>query len=307
MQRAYMNSLYQLIQEDKDVISVLSDSGTDYDEMLKREFPEQCINLGIAEENLIGVAAGLAASGKIPFVYTSGAFLAYRAYEFIRDDVCLQNNNVKIVGMGSGLAWSTLGPSHHTLEDISALRAIPNLLILSPASPKELEEMVKFAYQYVGPVYIRMGMSKEREIYTESYQFRIQTNIEIREGSYIAVFTTGSIIEEVLLAKEILEKEGIDIAIINVPCLKPFDVENIKCSTKKYAKVVSVEEHNIYGGLGSIISEIIAENGLAIKLKRIGLQDCFTKGYGTIAEVREQNNLNAIAIAGSIKEFYKNE
>ena len=189
MQRAYINSLYQLIQEDKDVISVLSDSGTDYDEMLKREFPEQCINLGIAEENLIGVAAGLAVGGKIPFVYTSGAFLAYRAYEFIRDDVCLQNNNVKIVGMGSGLAWSTLGPSHHTLEDISALRAIPNLLILSPASPKELAEMVKFAYQYIGPVYIRMGMSKEREIYTESYQFGIRTNIEIREGSHIAVFT----------------------------------------------------------------------------------------------------------------------
>ena len=146
MQKSYINSLYQLLKKDKNVISCLSDSGTDYDEMIAREFPNQIINFGISENNKVAAAAGLASCGKIPFVYTTSAFLAYRSYEFIRNDVCIQNKNVKLIGMGSGLAWSTLGVTHHTTEDIAALKALPNLTILSPCSPKELEKCIYTAY-----------------------------------------------------------------------------------------------------------------------------------------------------------------
>ena len=137
MQKTYVMKLYDFMKKDKNVISCLSDSGTDYDEMIARELPNQSLNFGISENNKVAAAAGLATCGKIPFVYTTNAFLAYRSYEFIRDDVCLQNKNVKLVGMGCGLSWSTLGSTHHTTEDISALKAIPNLTLLSPASPKE--------------------------------------------------------------------------------------------------------------------------------------------------------------------------
>jgi transketolase len=152
MQKAYISALYELMQKDARVCSLLSDSGTEYDEMMAREFSNQCFNFGIAEQNKVAAASGMAALGKIPFVYTTGAFLAYRSYEFIRDDICFQRRNVKIVGMGSSTAWNTLGASHHTTEDISALRALPNLVLLSPASPIEARKCVLAAYESEGPV-----------------------------------------------------------------------------------------------------------------------------------------------------------
>lgn len=307
MQRAYINKLYQIIQNDKNVISVLSDSGTDYDEMLKRDFPDQCINLGIAEENLVAVAAGLAAGGKIPFVYTSGAFLAYRAYEFVRDDVCLQKNPVKLVGMGSGLAWSTLGPSHHTTEDISVLRAIPGLMLLCPASPLELASMVEFAYRYDGPVYIRMGMSREKEVYQEDYKFIPGKIQKILDGEKLAFLSTGSILEEVLEACERLKRDGIEAAVFHVPSLKPFDEEGVGALSDRYHKVITVEEHNVYGGLGSIISEVVAEYGYPLRVRRMGLQDCFAKGYGRLKDVRRQNGLSAEDIYYFARAEYDDE
>lgn len=141
MQKAYMSALCEIAGEDRNVLSLLADSGTGYDELFRRYFPEQMLDFGIAEENMVSAAAGLAMCGKIPFVYTAGAFLAYRSLEFIRDDICFQNLNVKIIGMGAGLSWSTLGVTHHTTEDLGALRSLPNLTVFSPACPRE-EKMV---------------------------------------------------------------------------------------------------------------------------------------------------------------------
>lgn len=302
MQKAYINALYELISQDKNVISCLSDSGTDYDELIAREFPNQCFNFGISENNKVAAASGLAACGKIPFVYTTNAFLAYRSYEFIRDDVCMQNRNVKLVGMGCGLSWSTLGTTHHTTEDIAALKAIPNLTIFSPASPMELAKCVKKAYEIKGPVYIRMGMSNEREIYQEDYEIEIGKNITIREGKDATVFCTGSIISEVLEASEKLSKEGIDIKIIDINTIKPFDIENIKQECKQQKKIFSVEEHNVIGGIGSSIADVIAENAIETKLTKIGLNDKFAEGYGTYQEIKSMNGLDAESMYDFIKK-----
>ena len=240
MQRAYITSLYNLIKKDKNVISCLSDSGTDYDEMIAREFPDQCINFGISENNKVAAASGLASCGKIPFVYTTNAFIAYRSYEFVRDDICLQNKNVKLIGMGCGISWSTLGPTHHTTEDISALKAIPNLVILSPASPKEVEKCMEYAYNHKGPVYIRIGMGNEKEIYEEDFKFEVGKNNVIKEGKDITIFSTGSIISEVLEAREKLVENNINAKVVNISTIKPIDETSIIEEIKKQKNIYSV-------------------------------------------------------------------
>lgn len=287
MQRAYISALYELIRNDKNVISCLSDSGTDYDELIAREFPDQCINFGISENNKVAAASGLAACGKIPFVYTTNAFLAYRSYEFIRDDICLQNRNVKLIGMGCGLSWSTLGSTHHTTEDISALKAIPNLTIFSPASPLEVQKCVKKAYEINGPVYIRIGMSNEKEIYGNEYCFEEGKNIKVKEGKDATVFVTGSIISELLEAQEMLNIEGIQLKIINIHTLKPLDSKNIKEECLKQKKIFSLEEHSIVGGIGSSIADVIATNNIDSKLVKIGINDKFAERIWNIFANKE--------------------
>ena len=302
MQTSYVKALYELIKKDQNVISCLSDSGTDYDELIAREFPSQVVNFGISENNQVAAAAGLASYGKIPFVYTTNAFIAYRSYEFVRDDVCLQNQNVKLVGMGCGLNWSTLGSTHHTTEDIAALKVLPNLTILSPASPKELEAAVAAAYEISGPVYIRMGMSNEQEIFNGPVNFKVGKNQVIKRGTTAAVFVTGSIISAVLDAAEQLKKSGITLQVINVSTIKPFDEASMVNCCKKYHNIISVEEHSIIGGLGSSIADIIATKNLSAKLTKIGLADAFAKGYGTHDEVLAANGLSTKDIAQKIKQ-----
>lgn len=302
MQKAYITALYALAQRDRNVVSLLTDSGTDYDELFARDFPNQCFNFGIGEENVVAAAAGMAACGKIPFVYTTGAFLAFRAMEFIRNDVCFQNMSVKIVGMGSGLAWSTLGPSHHATEDISVLRALPNLTILCPASPREAAKCVQAAYEIPGPVYIRMGMSNEREVYPEDYDYVPGRNRVIREGGDLTIFVTGSVLSEVLDAAALLFAEGLDAAVVNVHTLKSTDRQSIIDAAQTGKPILTVEEHNVEGGLGSIVADILADLGTGIRFRKIGIQDRFAIGYGTIAEVRRMNGLDAAGIRKAIRE-----
>lgn len=305
MQKAYINALYELIEKDKNVISCLSDSGTDYDELIAREFPDQCINFGISENNKVAAASGLAACGKIPFVYTTNAFLAYRSFEFIRDDICLQNRNVKLVGMGCGLSWSTLGSTHHTTEDIAVLKALPNLTLFSPASPLELEKVIKKAYEINGPTYIRMGMSNEKEIYDEDYKLEVGKNIVIKDGKSATVFCTGSIISELLEAQDMLLEDDIELRIINIHTIKPLDVENIKKECNMQKRIFSLEEHSIIGGIGSSVADVIATYGLDAKLVKIGINDKFADGYGTYSEIKKMNSLDAENIYRIIKENLK--
>lgn len=323
MQRAYISKLMELAEADANVLHLVADSGTGFDEMFRRNFPGQMMNFGIAEEHMTAVAAGLATAGKIPFVYTAGAFLAYRALEFIRDDICFQNLNVKIVGMGSGLAWSSLGPSHHTTEDVAVLRAIPNLMILSPATPLQVAACVEEAHKCFGPVYIRIGMNNEKEFFEEGYALpgsgqdilRDDKSGALEEGSTlgqggasvkrVVIFCTGSILAEVMEAAGLLAEAGIAAEVVNVVRIKPFDEETILRNSEKVDMYVTVEEHNIYGGLGGIVSEILAMHGIGKKLLRIGLNDVFAEGYGRTQEsVREANGLDASSIAKTVKKVW---
>lgn len=305
MQRAYLSKLLELADMDKNVLHLVADSGTGFDEMFQHNFPKQMMNFGIAEEHMVAVAAGLATAGKMPFVYTAGAFLAYRSLEFIRDDICFQNLNVKIVGMGSGMAWSSLGPSHHTTEDIAVLRAIPNLEILSAATPMQTAACVEQAYRHRGPVYIRIGMNNEKEFFEEGYHLPDTGQDIMRDGGNVILFSTGSILEEVMEAADILANINIMTTVVNVTGIKPFDKKILLQKAEGAKMFVTVEEHNICGGLGGIISEIMTADGMGVRLLRIGLEDTFAKGYGkTQAAVRRENGLDALSIVEKIKRAY---
>ena len=307
MNSAYIGKLMELAENDHDVLHLLADSGTGYDEMFRRNFPDQIFNFGIAEENMVAAAAGMATVGKKPFVFTAGAFLAYRSMEFIRDDICFQNLNVKIVGMGSGLSWSSLGPTHHTTEELAVLRVIPNLMILSPATPKQVGECVRIAYEHEGPVYIRIGMNHEKEFYTEEYRMNPAKPDVIREGGDAVMYCTGSVLEEADGACSLLQQDGTAVKLVNVCCIKPFDEEGLLSDAAEYGRVITVEEHNVHGGLGSIAAETIAYHNGKAGVIPVGLKDTFAKGYGTQRIVRENNGLDAAGIYRQVKEALAGE
>lgn len=310
MLKAYIAELLELAQNDDRIIHLLADSGEGYDTLFKHSYPNRMFNFGIAEQNMLGAAAGLALSEKIPFVFAQGAFLCYRAMEFLRNDICLQNANVKIVGSGSGLALSSLGPSHHTTEDISILRALPNLEILSPASPSQVKQCMLKAYENIGPSYIRLGMSETDDILGSDHQITddgFDIFNEKQKRSEILILSTGPILRNAAKAKSILESRGISVKLVNVWRLKPFNEELFLSLIDSCRICLTVEEHNIHGGLGSIAAEIIAKNGCGKKLITLGLNDRFAVGYGTYDEVRQQNGLSAEQIAEKAEEANNNE
>ncbi len=306
MNRAYISKLMELAECDRRVCHLVADSGTGFDEMFKKNFPNQMFNFGIAENNMVGAAAGMATIGEIPFVFTADAFLAYRSLEFIRNDVCYQNLNVKIVGMGSGISWSTLGPTHHTTEAIGMLRALPNLVILNPSTPVQVAKCVEYAYNYEGPVYIRIGMNNEKEFYDNNVVLSIDKNYEfvskLSHPAYVvSIFSTGSILDNVMQVKEKLDNEGIGTNIIDCVCLKPFDEELVVKYAKNSDKLVSIEEHNTIGGLGTIIADTIAKYGIDCKIKKIGLKDTFAHSFGTIDNLRKVNALDVNSLIMQIR------
>lgn len=280
MRKTFENSIYELMNENKKIVALVADSGLGKYEDIEKEFPERLFNFGIAESNMIAAGAAMAKEGYIPVIYALNNFMVYRAYEFIRNDVCLQCRNVKFVGLGAGVVANTLGPTHHTTEDISCLRVLPNLTLLSPASPKEVPVVLKKSIDYSGPVYIRLGKAFEREIYEKDSPFKIGKSNVIIEGSDLTVISTGSIVADALEAVNKLKNKGINAELINASTIKPFDEETLLKSAKKTGKVISVEEHQVIGGLGSAVAEVLCKAECSAKLDIIGFENTFCSDYG---------------------------
>lgn len=304
MRTAYLEVLYNLASRDKRVYALISDNGAIVYDQYRRDLASQYLNLGISEANMLGMAAGMASCGKIPFAYTIGAFLAYRAFEFIRNDICLQNQNVKIVGTGAGEMYSALGPTHHSTEDLGGLRALPNLIIICPASPLEVKKAAVAAYEYTGPIYLRLGTNKEPEIYQEDYLFEIGKGITLKKGNDITLIGMGSMVKDVLDVAELLRKEGIQARVINMHTIKPIDREIVLQALEETGKIITVEDHNINGGLGSAVAEVIAESGKKVMFKRLGLQG-FSHGYGMYTEIKDMNGIGRDQIYREAKAFLK--
>jgi len=300
MQTAFLTAISELAAADKNVLFMTADNGTDYDVLFSRNYPEQYFNLGIAENNLVGMAAGCASCGKVPFVMSGSAFLAYRSCEQIRDDVCLQNRNVKLVGFGAGFSIARLGPTHHATEDVGVLCAMPKLTVLSPATPKETALAVRAAYEIDGPVYIRMEMNGEPEFETEP-AFALGEPIVLADGCDATIYTTGSIWKEALAARERLRARGCSLRVVSVHTLKPMDETKLVAAANGMGRVFTLEEHNAGCGLGMLVRGAFSRAGECAKIDCIGLDDCFASGYGTQAEVRAQNGLDGAGVAKAIE------
>ena len=272
---AYGEALKELGGLNKDIVVLDADlSGSTKTVTFKKEFPERFFNVGIAEQNLIGTAAGLAATGKIPFASSFAMFATGRAFEIIRNSVCYPNLNVKIAATHAGLMVGEDGATHQALEDISIMRSLPNMVVLSPADGVEAKQCIYKAAEHNGPVYIRLGRSKVPVIFDENYKFEIGKGVELKKGKDVTIIATGVMVEKALIAAEKLSKENISTRVINMSTIKPIDKNIIIKAAKETKGIVTVEEHNIIGGLGSAVSEVVVEN-VPTYVEKIGTMDTF--------------------------------
>lgn len=303
MRNTYKKVISDICKKNSNIILVLVDSGDrEYDE-LRELYSDRIVECGISEQNAIGVAAGIAGEGMIPVIYGMSPFLIYRACEFIRDDVCLQNLNVKIMGTGAGIIYNNLGPTHHATEDIGILRTFPNMRILSPASPKELMPCIESAINEFGPTYVRMGKAWEEEIYVDMTESIVSKCVVLNEGEDVCIISTGSITATALKAASILAKEGISAKVVNVRQLKPIDEANVFAEINGFKKIVTIEEHNVLNGLGSIISDVITKEGKDVCVMKIGFDDVFCKDYGWYQDIKKLNGLEENDIANKILNY----
>ena len=263
-----------------------------------KEFPERFFNVGIAEQNLIATAAGLAIEGKTPFAATFAVFATGRTYDQIRASVCYQKANVKIIGTHGGITVGEDGATHQALEDVSLMRGLPGMTIIVPADSKECEQAIEFAVEHVGPVYVRIPRANLPDIYPADYRFNPYKANLLREGKDLTIITNGDILAEAYKAAEILANKGIMAEIISVPVVKPIDAQTIISSAKKTGKVFTVENHSIYGGLGSAVAELLSEE-YPTKVVRIGMNDEFGQS-GTPSELLKFYNLDSEGIANRI-------
>ncbi len=269
------------------------------------KFPDRFFDCGIAEQNMLATAAGLASEGKIPFVASFAVFVTGRTYDQIRNGICYPNFNVKIVGTHGGVTVGEDGATHQALEDISLMRGLPHMTVIVPADCKECQEAIKYAALHEGPTYIRIPRSNVPDIFDENYSFNIHKAVVVEEGTDVSVFTNGETLAEVLLAAEELKKDNISLEVINVPVVKPLDFQTVIESVKKTKFAITVENHSIIGGLGSAICETLADK-LPSKVYRIGVNDEFGQS-GKAEELIEYYGLDSKTLAKRIRAIIKKE
>lgn len=292
MRNAYLTALYDLAKKNKNILALVSDNGAVVYDKYRQDFPDQFINFGISEANMVSVAAGLSSCGKIPFAYTISSFLTMRAFEQIRVDVCLQEMNVKLVGIGAGFVYSNLGPTHQATEDIALMRSLPKMTVFSPADPLEAKYATYAAAKVSGPVYLRLATGGTPAIYRNEYDFKLGKAVTLRAGSDLTIIASGGIIHEVLKAVDELARSNLSVRLINMHTIKPIDKEVILKAAKETKAIITVEEHSINGGLGSAVAEtILAGDIKPVRVRRLGLDNVFPAGYGTYDEMKEMNGL----------------
>ena len=269
-------------------------------------FPDRFFNMGIAEQNMMGVAAGFATAGKIPYVSTFAMFATGRAFEIIRNSIAYPKLNVKICATHAGITVGEDGASHQALEDIACMRAIPNMTVIAPADAVETDAVIHAISEFDGPVYVRLGRLAVPVINdSETYSFELGKGVELKEGKDVTIFATGMMVNEALIASETLKEQGINAGVVNIHTIKPIDKDLIIKKAKETGAVITVEEHNIIGGLGSAVAEVLSENHPVI-MKRIGINDTFGES-GKPKDLLEKYKLNASQIVEITKELMTNK
>lgn len=299
--QAYGEALVELGRQNSNIVVLDADlTKSTKTNLFQEEFPERHINVGIAEADLIGTAAGLATCGKIPFASTFAMFAAGRAFEQIRNTVAYPKLNVKIAPTHAGISVGEDGGSHQSIEDISLMRSIPGMVVLSPADATETKKMIFAAAEYNGPVYIRMGRLDVPVLFDDSYDFQIGIANTLKDGKDVAILATGLMTAKALEAAEKLEAEGVSVRVINVGTIKPLDGETVLKAAQETKFIVTAEEHSVIGGLGSAVSEFLSETHPTL-VKKVGIYDKFGQS-GKAEELLEKYELTADKLVSVVKE-----
>jgi len=301
---SYGATLVELGKEREDIVVLEADlSKATKSEMFAKEFPERFVNVGIAEQNMVGMAAGLASTGKVTFVTTFAVFAAGRAFEVIRNSVCYPKANVKIAATHAGITVGPDGGSHQAIEDIAIMCSLPNMVVLSPADDIEACKCVKAAAEIDAPVYLRFGRIALDDIYTDEYNFQIGKGNEIFSGNDVTIISTGIMVHKSLKAAKELKEEGINARVINMATIKPIDEEIIIKAAKETKGIVTVEEHSVIGGLGDRVSAVVCENA-PIVVKKIGVKDVFGES-GSPDALLEKHGLTVENIKETVKNIVR--
>jgi transketolase len=304
MRTAFIKTLERLAEINKDIFLIVGDLGFGVTTNFAEKYPEQYLNSGIAEQNMTGMAAGLAMSGKIVLTYSIANFPTIRPLEQIRNDVCYHNANVKIVAVGGGFCYGALGPTHFATEDLAVMRALPNITVLAPGDPWEASAATEAMINHNGPVYLRLGRAGEPFVHNGEVNFKIGKAIKIKEGRDVTIFAIGGMVYNSMKAAEILESKGFSVRLFSIGTLKPLDEECILESAKNTKAIITVEEHSIIGGLGSAVAEVLCESGINIPFKRLGVPSEFPERVGDQDWFLSKYNLTKEGISNSIIELF---
>lgn len=306
MRDIVIHKLIDLGKKDKDIELITGDLGFGVLKPFWETLPDQFVNAGIAEQNMTGAAVGMALEGKKVFTYSIGNFPTLRCLEQIRNDCAYHNANVNIICVGGGYVYGSLGMSHHATEDIAILRALPDVTVICPGDPIEAALATEKIANTVGTCYLRLGRGGEKVINTSIKEFEIGKAYKIRDAKdldkKVAVFSTGAILEETDKACDMLEEQGIAVEQYSFPSVKPIDKEVIEDCSKRFDHIFTVEEHNIVGGFGGAVAEVMAECADKAKLHRIGIDDFYCIKVGSQAYLREQVGIDAKGICSKVKE-----
>lgn len=305
MRQTCLDMVYELAKKDNRIFFIGSDLGFGTMEKFKEEMPGRFFMEGISEANIIGIAAGLALEGKIPYVNTIATFITRRCFEQVVLDLCLHNVNVRLIGNGGGLVYAPLGPTHEMIEDLAILRAIPNMTIVAPADAEEMRRLMPLTVNHRGPIYIRLAKGYDPIVTTGDIPFEIGKAIPMREGTDALIVTTGITLKHALGAAASLSEQGLEAAVLHVPTIKPLDIDAVLDYAARAPIIVTIEEHTVIGGLGSAVAEIIAEANFtpAKRFKRIGIPDVFPDEYGSQASLMDLYGITAEAIVSVVRQL----
>ena len=306
MRRTGLDMVYELAKRDPRVVFIGSDLGPGTLDQMKEEMPDRFFMEGVQEQHAIGMAAGMAMEGYIPYVNTIATFITRRCFEQVAVDLCLHNLPVRLIGNGGGLVYAPLGPTHLAIEDMGIFRTLPNMTIVAPTDAEEMKRFMPATLDQAGPVYIRLGKGGDPIVSRDEDGFTIGDSIELKPGKDVALIATGVMVNRALAAAETLAKDGIDCAVINMHTLKPLDEERILNLVKTHPLLVTIEEHVLAGGLGSAVSELLSDRlgGPPPALKRIGIPDAFPHEYGSQDSLMEALGLQPGAIAETVRKTH---
>jgi transketolase len=301
---AFIDALFELARHDSRIVLIVGDLGFGVVDRFMRELPAQFVNAGVAEQNMTGLAAGMALSGKTVFTYSIANFPVVRCLEQIRNDVCYHNASVKIVTIGGGFAYGALGYSHHATEDIAFMRALPNMTVIAPNDPVEAGLATRAVANLPGPCYLRLGRAGEPRVHSSLSDFSLGRAITMRDGRHVAILATGGLLATALAAADALAGFGISARVLSVHTIKPLDVDAVLHAAAETDALVTLEEHSIIGGLGGAVAEVVLEAAVRPRaFKRIGVADSRNSAVGDQNYLRACTGLDVQSVTATIREL----